>query len=298
MKRNFIFLLVLVQGLLMFSCNSDDSLNESPEYPDNGMILIGEKAVDNSEMKVRLYAKEDLYSGYNHMEVAVLDEKGLMIKDAKVTLAPMMHMMMDDGMMSHGAPTEQPIAVGNGYYAGAVMFTMPSNGDHGKWSMKINVVDGDEKSHSVDFDLQVVERYPNAVSNGLGETIVRASDMNKSYFISYYFKNEPTVGANDVVFVVYEKMKMAMNMRSAQTEMDDMPEFMPTTDFEFMNVSTYMPSMDHGTSETDVAPKHVANGHYEGIVHFSMTGDWQIIFDGENEAKTIELKEKKFYLEF
>jgi hypothetical protein len=41
------------------------------------------------------------------------------------------------------------------------------------------------------------------------------------------------------------------------------------------HIYPWMPSMGHG-SPNNVDPVHITQGHYNGDVNFTMTGDWQI----------------------
>ena len=50
-----------------------------------------------------------------------------------------------------------------------------------------------------------------------------------------------------------------------------------------VEIDPQMPSMNHG-SPNNVNPVHIENGHYLGVVNFTMTGWWQVnllIKDGE-----------------
>jgi hypothetical protein len=55
-----------------------------------------------------------------------------------------------------------------------------------------------------------------------------------------------------------------------------------------VEIEPEMPSMNHG-SPNNVNPTHIGDGHYKGVVNFTMTGWWRVnmkIKDGEGNILT------------
>jgi len=102
-------------------------------------------------------------------------------------------------------------------------------------------------------------------------TVWQANNTNTSVELKVLYPSGETAetGDHDVVLLLYD------------AESDE-----PITDAEFEPQSEYeqncgpahsfcaeMPAMGHGTSPEE-SPEHVGHGVYQGMTHFSMSGDW------------------------
>lgn len=248
MKSLIKFIPVLLLSISISSCSDD----ETPFNPTEGLTKIGEAYALGAGAKAALWAKENLFAGYNNMYVALYDSvDGKRITEARVQFTPLMTMT---GGMKHSCPVINPedeTAVKE-LFPGTVVFIMPSS-DMGFWKIQISVHNHQNgKEGSASFDVVVANPSPSQVKSfvtGSGEKI----------FISYNFLEDKKVGVNDFEVIVY---KMVSGM-----------EFVPVEDYTIL-LEPEMPSMSHG-SPNNVDPTYDADGCYRGKVNFTMTGDWR-----------------------
>ena len=241
-------LLIVLLGTLFTSCdNNDDPTTEET----NPRKTIAANNSEDDYFQVELMADGPLYVGYNKLYLAVKETTSdEPVPMAAITFHPLMNMMD----MSHAAPVEDPDEYpgDDGYFEGAVVFTMPDNADE-KWTLAV-AVEADGVKDTVNFDLSV------ASPEGARLVSVVSPLDGTSYFISLLEPSDPVVGINDIEFTVHEK--------------ENMMSFPPVGDVT-LSIEPEMPSMGHG-SPNNVDPVDQGNGHYLGKVNFTMTGWWRI----------------------
>lgn len=247
--RRLFFSSLLLCTLVLFSCSKDDNpVTPTPNTP-NGVIKVGEQTSEG--VRVELFALNAIATGYNKFYVRLTDvATTTTISDAHVHLVP----VMDMGTMKHSSPVEQPdeMAVG-GLFPCAIVFTMPES-DTQKWTVRVDV-----HNHTTGKDLAVT--FPLAVHNGAYErTKTFVGSDGVSYVVTMMCLCDATVGMNTAEFLVHRKQ--------------DMMAFPPVADLTLV-MTPDMPSMGHG-SPNNIDPVHKGNGHYEGKVNFTMTGEWRI----------------------
>jgi hypothetical protein len=222
-------------------------------------FLLGE-AMDNG-LRVELLAHSVLSVRYCDVYVRLV-RNGRSIKDAHVSIEP----VMDMGMMQHSAPCvapeEDPDA--NGLFKGSVMFLM--SGTKEQWKLRIHVHDHtSDTEHSVDIPVDVAAGTGvKVLKNGTNYTVVTLLDHPWS------------VGINTVDIMVHAS--------------SDGMTFTPVADAYLAAIPT-MPSMGHG-SHGNVDPTAIGNGLYRGKVNLTMTGEWDI------EVRHVENDVSKFSVHF
>ena len=247
-----IYFPLLLISVVLFSCSD----NEPEINPTAGLTKISEGYALGAGAKVELWAKQELFTGYNQLFVALYDSVNKSrITEAHVTFNPEMNMT---GGMAHACPIENPEdehAV-NKLFPGAVVFIMPTS-DMGSWKMDVNVHNhSNGKSGIAELDITVVDpQLPKMKSFQI--------ESGEKFFVSYIFPAEPKVGVNAFTVVVHKK--------------ESMMNFPAVENFSF-ELTPEMPSMDHG-SPNNVNPTHVKLGHSEGKVNFTMTGEWRLNLD-------------------
>ena len=244
---NYISILFLVTFI---SACSDD---ETPFNPTEGLTKIGEAYALGAGARVELWAKEDLFAGYNNLYVALYDSvDGERITESHVQFNPLMTM---GGGMKHSCPVINPEGESavKELFPGIVVFIMPSS-DMGAWKLEIRVHNHHtEKEGTATLDILVANPPSTQVKSfvtGNGEKM----------FVSYTFAEDKKVGVNDFEVIIYE---MVSGM-----------EFAPMQDYT-IQLEPEMPSMGHG-SPNNVNPVYEADGRYLGKVNFTMTGDWRL----------------------
>lgn len=246
---------VALMGTLFSGCKKEHT---HPDPDTNDLILIGTAYTDAGSMLVNLYSADSLYVQYTKLYIEVRDSAtNDLVDDAHVELSPTMNM----GMMTHATPFENPASTDavDGLFPCAVVFIMP--GDMG-WELDVHV-------HNHHSGVEGEANFPLVVKTPTPTRTVTVTPLNgdEDLVISYVLPTEPIVGINDFELTLHYT--------------ESMMSFPARTDYT-VSIEPEMPSMGHG-SPNNVDPTHVADGHYEGQVNFSMTGLWRInltIMDG------------------
>ncbi|KAB2879295.1 FixH family protein [bacterium] len=240
----FFFVSILVCLMFLTGCSDDKQATKLQ------LLKIADVTVDSAETIVSLYAEDSLQVGYNRVYFSMkTTDDGHEVDDAHIMLLPMMD-MTDMGMM-HSSPYEMPSEeLIDGYFQGALVFTMPSY-DEGHWTLTVTFHNyHNNKEGSAVFDLMIKNSTDvKALTVGADKYIVTLIDMK-----------EPQVGLNDFEIGLYKKQTMM--------------SFPPVTSAS-VSIEPTMPSMGHGSSN-NVNPVHTVMGRYLGKVNFTMTGDWQV----------------------
>lgn len=247
--KSFIKYIPILLLIASLSACSDD---ETPFNPTEGLTRIGEAYALGAGAKVELWAKEDLFAGYNNLYVALYDSvDGDRITESHVQFNPLMAMSTG---MKHSCPVINPEETAvKELFPGVVVFIMPSS-DMGSWKMDVRVHNHhNEKEGTATFDIIVANPSVTQVKSFV-------TGSAEKMFVSYTFPEDKKVGVNDFEVIVYQ---MVSGM-----------EFAPIQDYT-IQLEPEMPSMGHG-SPNNVDPVHDADGRYMGKVNFTMTGDWRL----------------------
>lgn len=249
MKKYFPLLLFISISVIVSRCSKD---NMEP-VPDIAYQKIGEGFTTGAAIKVELYAKQALTTGYNALFIALYDSITKQpVENAVISLLP----MMDMGSMKHSSPVENPsTAATNRLFTCAVVFTMPS-GSMGTWTIDVTVLAGGKQGT---LSLPVTITAPSA--SRLKSFISKAD--NSKFIVALLQPEAPKVGVNDMEIAIYK----AKNMM----------EF-PADSSLTVALTPEMPTMGHG-SPNNIDPVHVSKGHYKGKVNFTMTGLWHLNLD-------------------
>lgn len=254
---NWALVLPLIASIGLAGCqkDNDEEVIQPPviNNPVEDKILVASGTSDEANLDIRVYADQDLFVGYNKL-YTLLFEKGTMnqVKSGKVEYHPLMKMTA----MSHSCPTENPEFTDpvDGLFEGAAIFIMPS-GNMGSWTLGVtahNNANGLEGT--VDLDITVVSPTDARVFS------FESPVDQKKIFITMVEPSGPEVGMND--FIVTAHVKESMMSFPALEDLN--------IEFEPM-----MPSMGHGSPNNE-NPVHILDGHYQGIVNFTMSGWWEL----------------------
>lgn len=236
---------VLLSALVFTSCKKEEVTPIDPTVTPTPVALVQVASTTNaSNQTIKLFSESSsLTTGYTNFYVTVTDDQGNNVETATVEFAPLMTMTS----MSHACPVEQPtFNTSLGKYKGAVVFIMSSMG--GDWTLDVSV-DG----VPVTFNLTVAEAATKVVGAYIG------SD-GATYFISLLRPTDWQVGMNDFEVLIHKR--------------ESMMSFPADNDFT-IDMDPEMMSMGHG-SPNNVSPVSIGNGHYNGDVNFTMTGDWRM----------------------
>lgn len=245
MKKHIYTLSVVILIFIFGSCTE----NNDPKVEEN---LVEVATGDNGEIGVTILSSTELFVGFNTLSIDVnnlIDNTS--ITDATITIMPMMHMMN----MSHSCPVDNKTSTLNekGKYNFDVVFVMPS-GDMGNWEITFKVEYGG-KMQEVIVPVTVIQPDETKLISFVSEL-----DQTTKYFVVLIDPKSPQVGGNDLEVSVYKKASMID---------------WPAVEGVSFELEPWMTSMDH-SSPNNIAPVDVGNGHYQGKINFTMTGDWEI----------------------
>ncbi|MCK5872774.1 MAG: FixH family protein [Methylococcales bacterium] len=234
----------LLTALVFTSCKKEDTTPDTtPGTPATTQIEIATETTANNEVVTLFSDQTSLTNGYENLYVTIKDASGNAMNSATVEYKP----MMDMGMMQHSCPTEQPTFNSSlGKYKGAAVFVMSSMA--GTWTLEVKV-----NGASVTFPITVAEAPTKVMGMYTGTD-------GASYVVSLLRPTTWSVGMNDVEFLLHKRVSGM-----------DWPA---VTDFT-MVMMPWMTSMNHG-SANNIDPVHVGSGHYNGEVNYTMTGDWRL----------------------
>lgn len=223
--------------------DTDDTDDSEPPIDDYEVLATATDGV----VAVRLLAKSTLIVGYNEIWFEIVGDEGAPITDATVTQMP----VMDMGDHSHACPYTQPVLQEDGLFRAEIVPIMGSE-MMGTWSMEVMVHDnGAGTDHAVTLDdLEVVEMgWKKDLEVGEDRWIITLTPLA-----------DLEVGEIPVAVTAHR--------------MADMMSFPPVEDLT-LTIEPTMPSMGHG-SEGNVDPTYRENGRYEGVMGFSMGGEWEV----------------------
>lgn len=244
---------VILILLLLNACTKDNTIPDKPNF-----VNVTEVISSGSSFNIVFYAKDSLFVGYNKVFFKITDKvTGASVSQATINLHPLMNM----GTYSHACPFENPVTTLNtdGYFEGAILFSMPGSGN--SWSLSADII-ANGKTETAQFPIEkVIATNPvqkivaiDSLSSGPGTWTIT------KYPMSLVKPDNWKVGNNNFEVTVHT--------------MASMMSFPCCTDLS-IEITPEMPSMGHG-SPNNVNPAHVANGHYAGTVNFTMTGAWRI----------------------
>jgi hypothetical protein len=253
MKQLFIYTISLFFLLNFSNCNKDENPDPEPTPPVQEQLLIGEEYAIGLGMKVSYYAYENPFVGYNKIYFEIQDSisNEVINENLHIILNP----IMDMGMMMHSCPTEAVIFDESAQqYSGAAVFVMPSTA--GTWTLNVIVADtANGLEGTAVFNLEVIQPEEARLVSFVSDV-----DPTASYFVSIIQPQNPIVGENE--------FEILINRRASMMDW-------PYEPYLNVEIEPEMPAMNHG-SPNNVNPVQVGQGHYVGVVNFTMTGWWRI----------------------
>jgi len=261
--KNIIFSATAVCLLFLMSCGKDSVKIDPVEKL--GLQKIGEQI--QGETRVIVWGDQTIETGYEKLFLQIIDKSNSTVSGGQVALVPMMEMNLNGETMSHSAPTD-PINLGSDeLFEGGVVFTMPSDGEHGKWILSIKYTSVNKQVLNFDIPVQVkanTEIKVKTLTLGNGER----------YVLSFHLSEKPKIGVNEANFTLHKRVSM-MNFFAVSNAS--------------IKVDPRMPDMDNHGSPNNVNPSYTKNGHYAGKLNFTMSGFWTVNLElviGEEEIVT------------
>ncbi len=275
-KLVFKFTVVFSIVLSAVACSSENTAKkdagannfDAPSIPnESDLIVISDTTYNGLAFKV--YADSKLDNKFHTVYLQVKDKEGKPYNSSSLDYYP----QMDMGMMKHGGPFEHPIALGEGWYRGAMVFIMADIPDMGPGWHLYTILETEGKKDTIAIKVPVSEaKTMRTMSSGTAQ--------DSRVFISNLLPDTLKQGKHSIKFLL--------------NKMED--HDFPPLDGYVIKLKTNMPSMGHGSSGNKDA-ETVGNGYYEGEVNFSMAGQWEIIVELWKDGKKANQDDIKYLVQ-
>ena len=251
--KNLLFIAIAI-AMTVVSCKKEETNTPETNTPTPTTYTnVGSSTLSTNE-EVTIFAMSSLQTGYNAIFIEISDANGNVLTNKTVSFLP----MMDMGTMQHSSPFEQAVlSTSSNMYEGAAIFTMASMA--GTWTLDVTV-DGE----TVNVPVTVAEAPTKLVGMYTGTD-------SEIYIVSLVPLADWEVGMNDLEIMIHKRESMMS---------------FPAVEDMTVVLTPEMTSMNHG-SPNNVSPVHIGNGHYNGDVNFTMTGDWRLHFELSNASGVV-----------
>ncbi|MDQ1150759.1 FixH family protein [Sphingobacterium zeae] len=263
-------------ALSAIACSSENNAKKhtgakdsvTPSIPSESELIPISDTTYN-ELTFKVFADAKLDNKYHTVYLQVKDKDGKPYDSSSLDYYP----QMDMGMMKHGGPFEHPIALGEGWYRGAIVFIMADIPDMGPGWHLYTLLERDNIKDTVAIKLPVsAAKTMRTMSSGTRD--------DSRVFISNLLPDTVKQGQHPIKFLM---SRMEHNN-------------FPPLDGYVIKLKTNMPSMGHGSSGNKDA-EGIGNGYYEGEVNFSMAGQWEIIVELWKDGKKANQDDIKYFVQ-
>lgn len=215
------------------------------------------------------------YKGYNEIRLKITNSNtNELLENSEITFLPI---LTDANGNKSSSPHQYNLTYNatEGYYSGFAVFTSETSTTI-SWQLYINFTDGN-KTHAVNETIIVEEQ----TNKNLNITAFTGND-NAQYFIALVAPQSPNIGQNNLIAGIYRYNKPT-NVAGV---------FPDATQFSYSIVDNYTllldprmpePSMGNHSSPNNQDLTQQTNGLYQGVVNYTMTGNWTLNFILKNE---------------
>ncbi|TWI20712.1 FixH family protein [Sphingobacterium siyangense] len=237
------------------SCTGDHSKKNGKNATDfilpkeSDLVRIADTVWDVTNYTV--YADAKLNNKYHTIYLRLRDTSGIPINDKSLDFYPEMSM----GRMKHGGPFEHPVALGDGWYRGPMVFIMADIPQMGK-GWQLHTI----RSHNRIKDTLAIKIPVTAAATM--RTMSSGTRDDSRVFISCLLPDSVKQGKHPIRFL--------MNKIDGH--------HFPVLDHYVIKLKTNRSTTETGASE-NFAAESTGNGYYEGTVNFSMPGRWEVIVE-------------------
>lgn len=255
------------------SCTADHSKKKGKNATDfilpkeSDLVRIADTVWDVNNYTV--YADAKLNNKYHTIYLRLRDTSGIPINDKSLDFYPEMSM----GRMKHGGPFEHPVALGEGWYRGPMVFIMADIPQMGK-GWQLHTI----RSHNRIKDTLAIKIPVTAAATM--RTMSSGTRDDSRVFISCLLPDSVKQGKHPIRFLM--------------NKMDG--HHFPVLDHYVIKLKTNRPTTETGSSE-NFAAESTGNGYYEGTVNFSMPGRWEVIVELWKEGKKSNQDDIKYLVQ-
>ncbi|WET67216.1 FixH family protein [Sphingobacterium sp.] len=268
-----LLLLVFSVAFSTSSCTADHSKKNGKNATDfilpkeSDLVRIADTVWDVTNYTV--YADAKLNNKYHTIYLRLRDTSGIPINDKSLDFYPEMSM----GRMKHGGPFEHPVALGEGWYRGPMVFIMADIPQMGK-GWQLHTI----RSHNRIKDTVAIKIPVTAAATM--RTMSSGTRDDSRIFISCLLPDSVKQGKHPIRFLM--------------NKMDG--HHFPVLDHYVIKLKTNRPTTETGSSE-NFAAESTGNGYYEGTVNFSMPGRWEVIVELWKEGKKSNQDDIKYLVQ-
>jgi hypothetical protein len=259
-----IYTILMVMVTLSLSCSngkSNPAGNVTGSHDTWPEVSVASAASYLHHIKAELLSDDSLYLGYDSLAIVLRDSaSGKVLTNAQVKWYP----ILDSGTTQSTAPVDSygNAASADSLFLGGVLFLTPSDSTlvNGGWLLRLRIRDNRYAStgdfnDSTDLSIHVKNVSP------LPLVLWKGSD-GLQRVTALVAPKSPISGTNVLELFIAKKT----------TEQS----WIADTSWIITFISN-MPSMKC-VSPNCVNPSHTGNGHYKGIVNYTMSGDWRFTF--------------------
>lgn len=242
--KKIILILIFFVSTLYLSCKSENPVNTGEVTNDYIKILT----IDSGNYRIELYNRISnvLYVGYNEIGFKVFSN-GIEEKTGFLKYRPVMYHLNGYG---HTTPVQSDFYYDNsvGLFTGYVCYSMLSDSTS-MWFGDYNYNNQFSINHR-QFDVIL----------GIGSQMRIWLDLNTNilYYMTLYSPKNPQIGLNNFKVILHKTVDNYI-----YSEVDSAKMF----------IRPWMPSHGHGSSNNS-NPILLNHGRYEGVVNFTMPGQW------------------------
>lgn len=268
-----LLLLVFSVAFSTSSCTADHSKKNGKNATDfilpkeSDLVRIADTVWDFTNYTI--YADAKLNNKYHTIYLRLRDTSGNPINDKSLDFYPEMSM----GRMKHGGPFEHPVALGEGWYRGPMVFIMADIPQMGK-GWQLHTI----RSHNRIKDTVAIKIPVTAAATM--RTMSSGTRDDSRVFISCLLPDSVKQGKHPIRFLM--------------NKMDG--HHFPVLDHYVIKLKTNRPTTETGSSE-NFAAESTGNGYYEGTVNFSMPGRWEVIVELWKEGKKSNQDDIKYLVQ-
>ncbi|MCS4163666.1 MULTISPECIES: FixH family protein [Sphingobacterium] len=255
------------------SCTADHSKKNGKNATDfilpkeSDLVRVADTVWDFTNYTI--YADAKLNNKYHTIYLRLRDTSGNPINDKSLDFYPEMSM----GRMKHGGPFEHPVALGEGWYRGPMVFIMADIPQMGK-GWQLHTI----RSHNRIKDTVAIKIPVTAAATM--RTMSSGTRDDSRIFISCLLPDSVKQGKHPIRFLM--------------NKMDG--HHFPVLDHYVIKLKTNRPTTETGSSE-NFAAESTGNGYYEGTVNFSMPGRWEVIVELWKEGKKSNQDDIKYLVQ-
>ncbi|PVH26707.1 hypothetical protein [Sphingobacterium corticibacter] len=220
------------------------------------------------------------YTGYNELRVRITDtQTGETINPDSIQFIPISKIA--DGVVTSCPHLFQlQKSTQNAYWEGYSIF-IDEQLPNPTWKLYVNLVVG-QQNYTATSDITTKEQ----LNKNLNKTLFRGND-SLDYMIALVSPRNPQVGTNPIIAGIFKRITTT-----------HLAEFVPLSPsyYQYVAVNDHTleldprmpePSMGNHSSPNNVNLSQRNDGFYEGVVNYTMTGNWTLNFILKDARNTI-----------